>query len=144
MNVASVVQARGRVVHSVEATQAVAEVIERFASSRVRCLAVLDDERLVGVVTIRDILGRVNERGGDALGDEVRDVMTRDVVTVTPSTSLEEVQELFLSNRFNHIPVIEDERPVAVITPSDILGELVRESEKTNEYMRAYIAGTYQ
>lgn len=143
MNVASMLKGREGAVHSVDADHSVAQAIERFASSRVRCFAVLDGERLVGVVTIRDILGHVSERGADALGDEIRDVMTRDVITVAPDTELEQVQELFLANRFNHIPVVEDGRPLAVLTPRDILGELVRESEKANDYMRAYIAGEY-
>jgi CBS domain-containing protein len=129
--------------HAAEPGRDRSEVIERFATSGVRCFVVLDDGRLVGVVAIRDVMGHLNKRGVDGFDDDVREVMTRDVVTVTPETSLEDVKERFRTHRFNHIPVVEDGRPVAVLTPRDVLGALVRESELANEYMRDYIAGSY-
>lgn len=98
---------------------------------RVRHLPVVDDaERLIGLVTHRDVLrwrASVLE-GGDAFRSDLRvaDVMTRQVVTVTPATTAEEVARIMLRHSFGATPVVEDGRAVGIVTTTDFLDLLAR------------------
>lgn len=143
MDVGQVLKKKGGALHAVEADLPISGVIERFATSRVRSFLVIEGERLVGILTIRDVLNHLDKRGEKAFVDTAAEAMTRDLVTVTTDTPLRDVEEMFLENRFNHIPVVDGFRAIGVLTLRDILGERVRESERTNEYLRAYISGGY-
>jgi acetoin utilization protein AcuB len=94
----------------------VAQVRQMMARDRLRCIPVLQNDKLVGIVTNRDIAF------SDATPTStVALLMTRDVVTVGPGTSIQEAARLLVECEVNALPVVEDEKLLGIITRSDIL-----------------------
>ena len=102
MKIRDVVAAKGREVHSVHASDTVAQTLSHFAGSEVRGLLVVDDGALIGVITLRDVVSFLDERGGAGLDAKVEEAMTREVVSVGPDADVEEVEGIFAQKRFQH------------------------------------------
>ena len=143
LTVGDVLKSKGRAVETVQASETVAEVIGRFEDAGIRCLVVSEGDALVGLVTIRDVLTYIGRHGGKALEAEVAAVMTRDVKSVTPDTTLGDAQDLFAERRFNHLPVQKDGRLVGLVTPSDVLGRHLEEVREDAAHLLDYISGVY-
>jgi CBS domain-containing protein len=114
----------------------VSEAAELMASEDVGSLPILDGDKLAGVVTDRDIVVRAVAKKKDPQGMPVRDVATRDLVTVRPDEDLSEALKLMASNQVRRLPVVdEDNRLVGVLAQADVamaakekaVGEMVEE-----------------
>ncbi|OUM97762.1 MAG: hypothetical protein BAA04_03290 [Firmicutes bacterium ZCTH02-B6] len=113
----------------------IADARRLMEEHKIRRLPVVDGDRVVGIVTQRDLL-RATPSVATSLSiweinyllDKVRveEIMTRDVVTVTPETSLADVAKLMIDRKIGGLPVVEDGRVVGVITESDAFRALVR------------------
>ena len=144
MKIQDVLKVKGHEVHSVAAAEPLARTLARFADSKIRCLPVTEGAALVGILTLRDVVAFIDRYGAEALGRNVGDAMTRDVVRIAPSAPLEEAQQLFAERGFNHLPV-EDEtgKLVGLVTPSDVLRRHLEDVQEGAAYLRDYIAGVY-
>jgi len=143
VRIRDVLKAKGRELHTVRASETVADVIRRFTDTRVRCLVVTEGDALVGLVTVRDLLTYIGRHGGGALEARVGLVMTRDVTSVTPDTPLDEAAALLAERRFNHLPVQEDGTLVGLVTPSDVLRQHLKEVREDATSLLDYISGVY-
>ena len=144
MNIRDVLSQDRPQVHSIEASESLAEALGLFAASKVRCLAVTSDSRLVGILSIRDVVARIDRHGTAALEHPVERAMTRDPVTAVPTMELAEAEKLFAEHSFSHLPV-EDEngRLVGMVTPVDVLRRHLTEVQDGATFLRDYIAGLY-
>lgn len=104
---------------SVAPTATVAEAATVMGGRHVGSALVMQEDSLVGIFTERDIL-RALSQDFDAPTHEVQHWMTRDPVTVSPETSVEEALELMLSRGFRHLPVCEGSRPVGIVSLRDV------------------------
>jgi CBS domain-containing protein len=97
--------------------------------------------RLVGIISERDIVRALAEKGADVLAAPVSDVMTRKVVTCRWSDTIAEIMELMTSGKFRHIPVVEQGQLAGIISIGDVvkarLGELEREQDALRDYIRS-------
>lgn len=103
----------------------------RMWSQQTGSLLIMDGEKLVGIVTERDIMKAV-ARGLDLAAVSVSEVMTRDVLTITADTSLHEAARHMASRWIRHLPVLQDDRVVGVLSQRDLVGvlaALVKEPE---------------
>ena len=127
---------------SAEATVYTAAVL--MNEHQVGSLLVLDDGRLVGILTERDILVRVVAEQRDANHARVGEVMTGDVVCCRPHTDLEEVRSVMKHRRLRHLPVIADEAGVVgIISIGDLNAYQVDHQERTIHLLQEYIHGTW-
>ena len=143
MKIRDVLRTKGFDVLKVDASETVAAVIQRFATSKIRCLVVTERDALVGLVTIRDVLSYVGEHGEGALERRIGEVMTPEVMSVTPDASLDDVEALFVKERFNHLPVVEDEKLVGLVTLADVLVRHLEFVQEDATLLRDYISGVY-
>ena len=98
-----------------------AEASAKMHDQQTGSLLVMDEERLTGIVTERDVL-RTVAAGKDPKSVSLRDVMTRDVVTIHPETSLQEAAEIMFQKWFRHLPVVTEEgKVVGIISLRDLL-----------------------
>ena len=102
-------------VHAVKPTMTVAEAVAEMNRHRVGSIVVLDGDRLAGIFTERDVLKRIVGAGLDPKTARIAEVMTTNLVTVTPETTVQEVMELFTEKRCRHLPVLADGRMVGLI-----------------------------
>jgi CBS domain-containing protein len=105
----------------------VTECVRTMSSARIGALLVLKGEMLVGIFTERDALNRVLAAGLDPRSTKVSDVMTKDPVSVPPSTSVGKAMELVTQRRFRHLPVVENGKVLALVSSGDLTHWLVKD-----------------
>ena len=106
---------------------------------RVGCMLVIDEGRLVGVFTERDVLKRVVGAGVDPTRTRVAEVMTSTVITVSPDATVEQAMVIFTEKRCRHLPVIEQGRLVGTISIGDITRWMADSSRAEAEHLKNYI-----
>jgi len=117
--------------------ESVAEAVHRLGRHEVGALLVVEDEELVGILSERDVLGRVIARGLDPSATLVREVATEDPVAIGPETPLRECVRLIREHGFRHLPIVDrDRRPLGIISSRDLLQFTVEGLEKYVEDQR--------
>jgi len=134
MEAATVAQWMTKSVLTIKPHESLRHARERLAKYRINQLPVVVDDKLVGIVTDRDVrdaypssLRLFYGKDIDEFGDShtVEEVMTYNVVTVTPDTSIREAAQLLRQQRFGALPVVEDGKLVGIITRSDLLDAML-------------------
>ena len=128
--VAELLGARRGTVLSISADATVHAALERMAEHDVGVLVVLDGDKPAGVFSERDLARKVELRGRTARDTAVREVMTPEVLYVTPEHALERCMALMKADRVRHLVVVEGNRVVGVVSARDILVDAVAEDEK--------------
>jgi CBS domain-containing protein len=128
---------------SVSPTVTVAEAVAEMNRRRIGSVIVLEGGRLAGIFTERDVLRRVVGAGVDPLKATVAEVMTADLVTVTPATTVDEAMEIFTEKRCRHLPVLENGRLVGLLSIGDVTRWSVESHRSEAEHLKNYIAGGF-
>ena len=115
------------------------EVATTMAEQNLGSLIVMERERMVGVLTFREILLAMAQRAG-ALGDlRVGDVMVRDPVTATPDMEVNELRRTMLDSGARYLPVVQDGKLVGVISFRDVAKAVLEEQDFENKMLKGYI-----
>jgi CBS domain-containing protein len=140
MNVSDLLRhQKHRPVKTVDASHTLAAAINHFVTGNVRSLVVRDNGDVLGVITVKDVLGRIDRRGAGALQERVGDDMTTGVATVTPETPEEDVEKLFEHKHINHLPVLKENDLVGLVTPADVFAGHLHDVQYINEHLLDYI-----
>ena len=139
--VRQLLQSKGHDVHSLEPRATVYEALRMMADQNVGALLVREGERLVGIFSERDYARKVILRGKSSRETPVEDVMTSDVISVTPDQTLGDCMELMTDKRIRHLPVMEDGRLIGVISIGDVVKAVISEQEFLIEQLQSYITG---
>jgi CBS domain-containing protein len=141
MTVAAMLAQKGRQVTTTPATKTIADAVEILAKRRIGALVVVEDrDRIVGIVSERDVVRAIAKGGCDALSDKVSDIMTREVMTCTESETINDVMGRMTAGRFRHLPVATNGRLTGIISIGDVVKARIEQVEHEAEEMRAYIA----
>jgi CBS domain-containing protein len=126
---------------TVQSTATVMEAARKLAQYKIGAVVITKiDGGVAGILSERDIVRRIAEVGPDILSSPVRDVMTRDVVTCTAETTVDEVMTRMTHGRFRHVPVVDaDDRLIDVISIGDVVKKHVEEVEHEATTLREYI-----
>jgi CBS domain-containing protein len=143
MNVRAILAAKklGGDIISIEPTADLATAAKLLSKHRIGSVVILGaGERLVGILSERDIVRAVSEQGADALALPVGQVMTRDVATCGEDDTVASIMERMTAGRFRHMPVVANGRLVGLISIGDVVKLRVEEIEGESEAMRDIIA----
>ncbi len=140
MTVAAMLGAKGREVVTTSAGATIADATDILAKHKIGALVVAEDDRIVGIVSERDIVRAIANRGAAALKEELGGIMTRSVVTCRESETVNDVMTRMTRGRFRHLPVVEDDRLVGIISIGDVVKTRIEQVEREADEMRAYIA----
>ena len=142
MTIASVLRNKGSDVLTVRRTATLAEVIVALADRRVGIAVVLSPEGVLeGVISERDVIRKLAAHGAAALALTVDETMTRNVVTASPSTTIDQAMAVMSAGRFRHMPVLDNGVLVGIVSIRDAVGTKVGIQETEVESLRAYVAG---
>lgn len=117
--------------------------LEVMAEHDVGALPVVDGARLVGIFSERDYARKVVLRGRTSRETPVSDLMIGQVVCVTPEDTIQACMALMTRCRVRHLPVLDDDRIVGIVTIGDIVKRMLDEQAQTIEHLETYIRGTY-
>jgi CBS domain-containing protein len=140
--VSQILRSKGDTVFTVGPAETIAAVAELLHSRRVGALVVFDAERVVGIVSERDVVRSVAEGGAAALGRPVSGVMTRDVQFAQPGETVDSLLARMTDRRIRHLPVCQKERLVGIVSIGDLVKSKISEVEAEADGLKAYIAAS--
>ena len=105
------------------------------------CNKAQDDDRIVGIFTERDYARKIALLGRTSAATQVRDVMTTDVLFVRPHQTSEQCMQIMSNNRLRHLPVVENEQLVGMISIGDLVKDIISEQKFIIEQLEQYITG---
>ena len=137
---------RGKTAGSTLATTApsatVAELLDLLARFNVGALPVVDDEQqLVGIVSERDVVRQLHERGNDLLGTTVGEIMSADVVTCSPRDRAADLARIMTDRRIRHLPVCDERGLIGIVSIGDLVKTRIDQLEREREQLASYITG---
>lgn len=127
--------------HTVEADDPVRAAIERMAEHQVGALPVLENGRLVGIVSERDYARKIVLQGRTSLDTRVRMIMSAPVESVGPGHTVGDCMKLITERRVRHLPVLEDGRLIGIVSIGDCVKAVIDEQRHEIEDLRRYITG---
>jgi CBS domain-containing protein len=141
MTVKVILSKKGSDVSTIDPTATLESGIRILAERGIGALVVLGaDQRMIGILSERDIVRALAERGADALTEPLARVMTRNVSTCTQSETVNSIMEQMTAGKFRHVPVVEGERLVGIVSIGDVvkhaLTELQHESKALHDYIQ--------
>jgi len=142
MTVAHILEEKGANVYSVAPAASVAEAAKLLSEAGIGALLVLEESgKICGVLSERDIVHGLAEQGAAALDKPVESLMTRELHTTTPISTIASVMELMTSRRVRHLPVLEDGKLVGLISIGDVVKHRIAEAQQEAEALKSYIQG---
>ena len=137
--VRNILQIKGHAVHTVSPETSVYEALEDLENNNMGSLVVVENGKLIGIFTERDYARKVILKGRSSKDTHVRDIMTERPIFVTPDATIEECMQLMSSKNFRHLPVLENDQLVGVISISDLVKFIIREKDFIIENLEHYI-----
>jgi CBS domain-containing protein len=139
--VKTILQKTGNQIWSVDPDMLVFDALKMMAEKNIGALMVLSNNRLDGIFSERDYARKIVLLGKSSHETAVRDIMTRDVISVGPDQSIEECMALMTSKHIRHLPVLEGQKILGMVSIRDIVRELISEKEYTIKQLENYITG---
>jgi len=140
MTVGIILAGKGRDVVTIEPGAALAAAVNLLAEKRIGALLVLGaNHRVIGILSERDIVRVLAERGAAVLDEPVRAVMTRKVSTCNEGATIASIMERMTKGKFRHLPVTEQGRLIGLISIGDVVKHRLHEMERDSAAMRDYI-----
>ena len=139
MTVRAILDTKGHQVQSVEPDAKLSAAIKILSERRIGAVLVLSQGRIEGILSERDVVRVLGERGAAVLDEPVSATMTRKVVSCREKDTVSDIMETMTRGKFRHLPVVEDDRVVGLISIGDVVKWRVGEYEREQEALRDYI-----
>ena len=139
--VSQILQNKGNKVFEIEGTATVFEAIKAMVDANVGALLVTEGGRITGIMTERDYLRRVTLEGRTDKEARVEEIMSSPLIYVTPEASIEECMALMTDRRIRHLPVVEGDDVVGLVSIGDLVKFQTKEQSFRIQYLTEYITG---
>lgn len=137
--VRQLLQAKGQDVWSVTPDASVFEALTLMAAKDIGALLVLEGEKLAGILSERDYARKVVLQGRSSRDTPVREIMTQKVFYVLPEQTIQACMSVMTEKHIRHLPVLEDNRVIGVVSIGDIVKSIISEQQFTIEQLERYI-----
>ena len=139
--VQQILQEKGGKVWTIEPQLSVFDALRLMAEKEIGALVVVEAGKIVGIFSERDYARKVILEGRSSKDTPVRKIMTERVITVDPNTTVEVCMGLMTDRHIRHLPVMEDNRLIGVISIGDVVKAIVSEQKSLIEHLENYIVG---
>jgi CBS domain-containing protein len=139
MTVRAILDSKGHHIEGVEPDARLSAAIRILSERRIGALLVMQNGRIEGILSERDVVRVLGERGAVVLDEPVSVTMTRKVVSCRPADTVAAIMEMMTMGKFRHLPVVEDGKVVGLISIGDVVKWRVSEYENEQEALRSYI-----
>jgi CBS domain-containing protein len=138
-----VLKQKGQDVWSLDPEASVYDAIEMMADKHVGALLVMSEARLLGIISERDYARKVILQGKSSKQTQVKEIMTSPVVVVRQEHTVEDCMRLMTDNHIRHLPVVEREKVLGIVSIGDLVKWIVSAQEATIHHLQHYIEGKY-
>jgi CBS domain-containing protein len=132
---------KGTSVWSISPDATVFEAVALMAAKNVGALLVTDSKKLVGIISERDYTRKVVLRGKSSKVTPVRDILSGNVIHVTPAHTVEECMRLMTAHHVRHLPVLQGDEIVGVVSIGDLVNWIISVQNTTIQQLQTYISG---
>lgn len=140
-SIATLLAGKSRALHTVPTNVTVFEAVQKMNQHRIGAMLVVDGASLVGIFTERDALTRVIAGSLDPKTTPLAEVMTKNVLTVAPEVTVQEVMDIFAEKRCRHLPVLQAGKLTGLVSIGDVSRWVANHHRAEAESLRQYIAG---
>ena len=140
--VRDILQGKGNQVWTIRQDQTVFEALNLMAEKGIGALVVVDDKRIIGMLSERDYARKVILKGKTSRETPVKDIMTSKVCYVAPERTVDECMALMTDKTIRHLPVLENEELSGLVSIGDVVKSMISEREFIIERLEAYITGS--
>jgi CBS domain-containing protein len=141
MKIEEILRTKGHGVVTIGESRTVLDAVQLMVDKNIGSLVVMEGQRPIGILTERDILRFTARASGDLVAVGVATLMTREMITAEPQDDLAELMDVMTENKIRHLPVIERDRLVGIISIGDLVNACRVSAEQENLHLRNYIQG---
>ena len=138
-SVKQVLDSKGHDIWSIDPNSSVLNTIKLMADKKVGALLIMEDEKLVGIVSERDYARKVILKGRASDDTPVKDIMTREIIYATPENSVEDCMELMTEKHVRHLPVLDGDEVTGVLSIGDLVKSIIADQQFKIEQLENYI-----
>jgi CBS domain-containing protein len=139
MRISDVLRGKGQDVATVGRTDTVSQLVATLGERNIGAAVVTEDGHLVGIVSERDVVRRLRERGADLLSATVADIMTSDVYACSPDDTVDHLAEVMTERRIRHVPVLQDGALAGIVSIGDVVKSRISQLVSDREQLESYI-----
>lgn len=138
-NVRNILQTKGSAVYTVSPESSVYEALEELENNNLGSLVVVENGKLIGIFTERDYARKIILKGRSSRDTHVKDIMTERPLFVSPDTSIDACMQLMSSKFIRHLPVLDNDQLIGVISIGDVVKYIINEKDFIIENLEHYI-----
>jgi CBS domain-containing protein len=139
--IGTILHHKGAAVWTISPQATVFEAIQLLARKNIGALPVMEGDKLVGIFSERDYTRKVALEGKTSQTTRVRDILSTNVATIAPHETVEEAMRLMTEKRIRHLPVVEDDRVVGVVSIGDMVNWIISAQTATIDQLESYVSG---
>lgn len=143
MKVGSLLKRKGTEYHAIAPDEPIGEAVRRMMEKRIGSLLVMEDGKLVSIITERDVMAAVDRYDGQITELRVRDMMASQLITCSTRDNVDEIMELMFNNpakrRIRHLPVVDDGELRGIVSISDVVAAMLTETRFENQLLKNYV-----
>lgn len=142
-SIGDILDKKGRYVWSVRPDDTVYDSVKLMAEKGIGGLVVMDGDNLVGIITERDYTRKVIIENRSSKTSKVSEIMTGQVLWVTEAQTVDECMALMIEKNLRHLPVLQDETVIGVVSIRDLVQSVVKEQKVLIDHLQSYITSPY-
>lgn len=139
MRIADVLRTKGGTVATITPETSVSGLLNELSMHNIGAMVVVDADGVVGIVSERDVVRKLHEHGSDLLRLPVSAIMTTMVATCAPTDTVDHLSVLMTTKRVRHIPVVENDRLIGIVSIGDIVKQRMEDLESEQRALQDYI-----
>lgn len=139
----TILEGKGSDVHSLSPDASVYRAIELMAERSIGAVLVVENDRLVGILSERDYARKVILKGKQSKETRISEIMSSPVTVITADCTVDEAMSVMTQKRCRHLPVQRGEQVVGVVSIGDLVKAIIADQAETIQHLHAYIAGQY-